>query len=441
MNKMEGILYNAAQQEGMRVLTNMLTNYSSSSSSGGGGRAGPSNALTPRKTPRKRSKQAGKQAAKTKTKTKKSSSTGFRSRTTTGMSSGFFRKGGRKSKRPYKNRYIASRKGVLATFEVGGVVNDPNCVYVGHTTCPPNRLRYMMLHAIVKAVMAPLGNYPESVTSAFPLVIAGDIFQIAYKPNSEPLTGILFFTFTFGSTGDTPDTVVNSIMLAALFLALTNQVEFLRAEYIPHTTNTRMKYYRVLLSNAKLTITSKSSFKVQNRSISDILDEDSDAVDNVPLYGKSYFGTGNGTQNQRDQAGFRPFIAHNLHGIISRAASSSLAVQEPPNPYTFSNVKSTSKIHLDPGQIKTSVLYYKAKIPFYRLLPAMFGDVTDPIFKKTNIGKFSLFALERMIHALTTDLNLYCAYEHNLEMSCFLTGGYPPPTARIFQQNFYDGTP
>lgn len=355
-------------------------------------------------------------------------------------SSGFLYRGKKGSKKPYKKRYNASRKGVLATFETGGVIEDANCVYVGHCTCPPNRLRYMMLHAILKAVMAPLGNYPESVTSPFPLIVAGDIFQIAYKVNSEPTTSVTFFAFTFGSTADTPETVVASIMLAALFIALTNQVEFIRAEYIPHTTNTRMKYYRLLLSNAKLVISSKSAFKIQNRSITNISDDDANDVDNVPLFGKSYSGSGNGTQNQKDQAGFRPFIAHNLYGVISRAAGTSDAVKEPPNPYTFMNVKGTSKVHLDPGQLKTSVLTYSATIPFYRLLPAMFGDVTDPTYKKTNVGKFSLFALERMIHATSEELQLYCAYEHNLELSCYLIGGYPPPTARIWKQNFYDGS-
>lgn len=435
---MEGILFNAAQAAAKRAISGYL---SSNSSSGG---AGPSNPRTPRQTPRKKSKTSGKKGGKTgNVATQTQTRSGFSGSARAGSygrSTGFFRKGRKKSKRAYKKRYVASRKGLLATFEVGGTISDDHCVYVGHTTCPPNRMRYMMLHAILKATMAPLGNYPESVTAAFPLVISGDVFQISYKPNSEPLTTVLTFPFTFASTADTPDTVVNSIMLQVAFIELTNQVEFIRSEYIPDTTNTRMKYYRVLLSNAKLVISSKSSFKIQNRSVASISDDDADNVDNVPLHGKSYFGIGNGTQNQRDQVGFRPFIAHNLHGIIARSAGTNVSVREPPNPFTFTNVKRVAKAHLEPGQIKTSVLSYRASVPFYRLLPSMFGDITNPTYKKTNIGKFSMFALERMIHASEGELMLETAYEHNLEISCHIVGGYPPPTARIFDQNFYNGS-
>ena len=64
----------------------------------------------------------------------------------------------------------------------------------------------------------------------------------------------------------------------------------------------------------------KSSFKIQNRS-SNGVDDDADDVDNIPLYGKSYYGKSNGMNMgiyrntlATGYPGRTPFFANNTYG-------------------------------------------------------------------------------------------------------------------------------
>lgn len=378
-----------------------------------------------------------KQGNPTATGSKKKNGTYTRRSAITAKSAGFFKAGKKGSKKRYKKRYTASRKGVLATFEIGGTAADDHCIYIGHTTCPPNRMRYMMMHAIIKAILWPMCVYPESVNLTIPECGTGDIFRLHYRVDSESATSPVNLDATVSGT-TTPEQLVTFFLTSTTFEQFTNQVEFIRFEFIPDPTAGKLTYKRIVLSNAKLVLTTKSTFKIQNRSINEAGDEDANDVDNVPLYGKHYTGKGSGAQYVKAQTGFRPFIAHNSNGIIARSAGTDETLHEPPNPYHFSNVTKCAKAHLDPGQIKTNTLTYKASVPFYRLLPSMFGDISDPTFKKTSVGKFAMFALERMIHATGEEPELTCAYEHNLELTAMLKNGYPSATARIFEQTFFN---
>lgn len=358
------------------------------------------------------------------------------SRTSNSRSGGFFRRNTRPGFRRYQTRYVASRKGVIGTFETGGIINDNQSVYIGHNTCPPNRLQFMILQALVKSLFNKLGVYPTSTGLALTNTISGDTFRIAYRANSDAGTGESYFDYVFvGAT--TPDTIVANIINLTAWKNATNTVEFLRAEYFPDAANTDLPYCKLILTNAKLVIASKSSLKIQNRTVNETDEENRNEVDNVPLYGKSYYGTGNGAQYVNQNMAVVPFITHRLHGVLAKP-SSDASLDEPPLPQHFTNVSKASKVKLEPGQIKTSVLVTKVTLPFFKMAFSIFGDVSSGtvIYKKTNLGKFVFYGLERMIHAASEAPDIYCAYEHNLEMTCHLIGGYPPATARIFEQNF-----
>lgn len=351
-------------------------------------------------------------------------------------SGGFFRPGTRAGVRHYRSRNTASRKGVLATFETGGVISDSQCVYIGHNTFPPNRLQYMMLHSIVKSLFNGMGIYPTNINLPLTQTEAGDIFRITYRADSDPGTVESAFNIPF-SGANTPDELVTSVLSLVSFQNATNQIAFLRAEYFPISSNVNLSYRKLILTNAKLVVKAKSALKIQNRSINEADEENRNEVDNVPLNGKSYEGTGNGAQYVDQNGTSIPYIAHKTYGVLVKA-SPGASEDEPPIPQHFTNVNKSAKVQIEPGQLKTSVLYSSMTIPFYRLGFALFGDVSTGvvIYKKTNLGKFRFFAMERMIHAQSEVPDLTCAFEHNLEISSYLIGGYPTPTARIFGQNF-----
>lgn len=354
------------------------------------------------------------------------------------IAGGRFTKPKNKNKKNYKARSYASQKGILATYEVGGIGEDSNALYIGHCTCPPNRLRLMMYNALVKALLMKMDIYPAVATDAIPYTTAGDKFVIQYRTDSDPGATIQSMIYLF-VTPASPADVADSFATQAVTLQFTNQVVFVDFNFIPEPGG-RLSYARLHLLTAKLAIESKSSFKIQNRSVNEEGDINKNDVDNVPLYGKTYGGMGTGTQYVTSGAGKRPFICHNLHGVIAKLAGTDDTLKEPPIPHHFSDVKKVSKNMLDPGQMKTSVLYYKSSVSFSRLLSFLYGDVHNPDFKKTELGKFVFFGLERMIHSKLAVEPMQVAYEHNLELSAYVKPGRPDTTARVFGQSFYDAT-
>nr|CRY97148.1 hypothetical protein [uncultured prokaryote] len=380
---------------------------------------------------------AKKTRSSTKTVTKKRGNGKTRVAANASRSSGFFKKATKRNYRSYRSRYKASSNGVLATFETGGVAADVNAVYVGHCTCPPNRMVYMFYHAILKNLFGKMGVYPTNVTTKIPNLDEGDTVRISFRSNSEPASITQNLTYDIPGAGASPADIVETWYTNSQ--TFTNQVVFLETIYTPNSSGTGLlAWTRVMLQNAKMNIYSKSAFKLQNRSSAVVDESNRNSIDACPLYGKAYQGTGNGAQYLESEAGERPLICHTVYGVIARPASDVSSLQEPPIPQHFTNISKSSKAHIDPGQVKTDVLIYRATLSMYRLLPLMFGAGADLTYKKTNMGKFKIFGLEKMIHAEEEEPATEVAFEANLEMSAALIAGRPQPTARIFSHSFYN---
>jgi len=181
---------------------------------------------------------------------------------------------------------------------------------------------------------------------------------------------------------------------------------------------------------------SKASLKLQNRTRGGSIE--SDAVDNIPLYGKCYEGSGNYFSYYRDTFGatapFSPngenttFVVNNAYctfdnGLAVADNSNVQTLREPPPGTMFDRVKKTGKAHLDPGMIKTSVLTASKKFSFNALQRYLGVNRAQENQQNMNIGKYRFFLLEKMVHAEadTAENQIQVAWEHDIKLAAIVT--------------------
>jgi hypothetical protein len=151
------------------------------------------------------------------------------------------------------------------------------------------------------------------------------------------------------------------------------------------------------LKRAKMAYYIKSSLKIQNRTTNTATSTEADDVDNVPLYGKAYDGPGNYFSLGENY--FSP--AHNTQqNFFIRGNLSTEPMAEPLPVGQFKRLKTCGKAHLDPGQIKTSVLTDSGKMGF-NMLTLKLG-ASEAATNILAIGKQRVYILEKMIQSVAT---------------------------------------
>jgi len=206
------------------------------------------------------------------------------------------------------------------------------------------------------------------------------------------------------------------------------KLRFIQLRYDPNGSGSQWRRVQIDCENLKVRIESKSALKIQNRSINSVGNDEEDDVDNVPLYGRSYSGKGTGTTIIG--GGEQPPSGQSLFGDASTGMillDGTANLREPMLPYAAIDAKRSAKAKLDPADIKTSVLTDKFTIGVNKLLTLM-GNVsgTNP---KSRIGKFRVFAFEKMIETVKVDADVVpmtLAYEVNHRLAMEAIGGSSP---------------
>lgn len=351
-------------------------------------------------------------------------------------SAGRFRRGTRRLQTLDK----FSMKGVVLAMEKGGVLEDAaepwaQSITLGHTNFSQFNMKAIVAMALTKLCSQKLGinleNFYEGIK---PEANSGRFFfKLTKKQNTvdNAVSTSTMVDYTnnwidlarwfYGHLGDsTATTEWLSLACDEDFVQAANAVSFSRR-------------FNIDLSKCRIHLYSKSALKIQNRTINASGSDEADDVDNVPLYGKSYEGRGSfayyktGMQtvqvlypNIVDSDYLMNAAATNVtgkYGIINvkNAVGSTLA--EPPGKAQFAHVQSVGKAHLDPGQIKTSVLINNFTVS----LNSLIKNLMDPSSVKSLLskyGKFRFFILEKMIQAVGTDSTkcIRIAYEVDLKL-------------------------
>lgn len=346
------------------------------------------------------------------------------------------------------NKYL--KNGIVQATEHGEVLNswnpaDPSTqpsaqvLYVGHTTACPEAYRVIIGQAILKKLLRNCGLRSDDFTQLLPCQTLGtQALQIrlysrtaaadANSPDGQDLV-------TWNVLTETPNTRA-ALLSDFLFPAsdTTDQRIFTNLALFGAIGTTFVPLGFVDMQNLQIHFHVKSALKMQNRTGQLESNNEADDVDNVPIYGRSYGGTGNGAVYRgaypaSGTVGKIPLTANDFSWHIAPTPQTTLGTRanlwlEPPFQKEFIGCKESGKIHLDPGEIKTSLLNHTQSISFVRMYNMLYNGTTTPSAGyRFLFGKYRFFCVEKMIQALATTSfsSIKVAFEVDCKMGCYVT--------------------
>lgn len=311
--------------------------------------------------------------------------------------------------------------GVIMTKETGlSTVNGPaQSIICGHGTFPYRSIAELLYRLLIKRLFMKANiqvrNFTDIINTSDGPLFPNDIIRLSYKQNYGTATTVSQLDFSVDATinPESWDDIISHYH-TTLGNGTRNQ-NFIRIEYIPYASGVSRQALELI--GATIYMDFKSTFKMQNQTPGS--NAESDVVNNVPIMGKFYEGNGTGTNTFRNGAVEQQFIINDVHGSYVNPIDTALVytgLSEPPPPGYFTNVKKFGKVHLDAGQLKTSVLTYKRRILLNKLCEIIYGNEASHDDLKPN-GKFRFFHWEHMLKSSTSVSDLSIAMEHNLRMA------------------------
>lgn len=348
-------------------------------------------------------------------------------------SKGFFKV---KKYRP-KKRELNAVKGVEVTNERYKVLTSTGqTIWFGHTAFAVVDAYQNMWRTIIKQLSFRMGNGVKNFSELLSAynITTGDVFQVVYT-----LGDSVHQTVNFSVLGtSTWESVMNAF---AGDLGMQQEGVVLRYISFSPTTNPSPTAadatpVRMDLEYSYIRMYAKSTMKVQNRTFNSTDNDQTDDIDNAPLYGKIYSGVGNGMQPSSLSIGSAgpSFIANEVTGYIE-VTPVGVDYREPLHQLYFNHVSQKGKAHLDPGEIKTSTLNFRRNIHVNVLMKhfaTLLGGATPK--NRDSLGKFRIYALERMLDTGSA-LNLQVGLEINSYLNMSMYSRVPKKTQPIFFRN------
>lgn len=304
------------------------------------------------------------------------------------------------------------------TGEFGGTTSDVDMVVMGHTTAPTDIIYKQVWAAVIKKLFR-LADY-DILDPSIPIPVPG-VIVITWKRSTADSVQLVSLQVGLGYTLETFEDVLVSLVSNTMGFnsnssSDVSSLEFLAIAYSPDTPlpgdNITMHESRMRLDECNVSVSVKSTLKMQNRTVNHT-GEDENAVDNVPLYGKSYEGTGSGAYWINLDNDNSSFIADRANGVIKTTRPG--AMKEPPKPSEFKGTQKTGKIKVEPGYIKTSSLSSYAShklVTWFRMcIPGEF--VTKG---QSHFGKYRFFCVEKILDPDHV-ASINCAFEHNIRIT------------------------
>jgi len=315
-------------------------------------------------------------------------------------------------------------KGIVKTLETSITAVNNDCCIIGHSTRMPQEELKMTAKALLKSLISQDLDYVTNMDDTISLGVLANITITYYI---DPLTTALTTDTIPIALVDTYQTIAGliSTRFDGIMNSGGNRVQFESMTLNKLIGAVYIRFARINLSSTTIHYWTKSDMKIQNRSTNEA-SEEIDVVDQVPIYGKSYEGKGNGTILKGTRfIPHNPVIADENTGLIlaSTAGSSAQALREPPAPKAFIGIKKFGKQKLEPGEIKTSTLNVEWKANFnvwFSELQRVGGGYAISNFRISTKGLFRFFALEKMI-ALAGETPVILGLEVNAKYGCYIT--------------------
>jgi len=330
-----------------------------------------------------------------------------------------------------------AKNGVVISLENGHVHSDGrSATYLAHSTLPGLAVFRACVASLIKKIFVMAGYQIKNFEEA--LLASSDyqsILRLSYKKRDDTDLLVHDFTIVTGVSATTLQSLTRDVEIFFESKQATNTVPLVMLKFALYQDIGVLSTAKVLateldLTNCRFDVYSKSRFKIQNRTVNSATSDEADNVDNVPIDGKYYEVNSNGTM-------FRDYSTQVATGTVTAALTTSIIYgtlrMDPLPPSTGTNMykevplssqivgcKKTGKAHLDPGDIKTSVMTDTLEISLNQLIQKVYygSDIAFDLFKQIWFGKTRIFCFEKMIDAVatTSDNAFKVAYEHDLDI-------------------------
>lgn len=373
-------------------------------------------------------------ASSTKTKSKKSKKSAVRVGSATGKYAGKFKNA--VSVRSRFDKYLD--KGVVLKTEYGGVFADlRNVTYIGHSTMPALTVLKVAWGALMKALFAKAQMYIKNWDTPVLDSPQSKNMRVRIYYKTLDSQAVAFEELLIVAQGSSLATIVDDIIskFGVEGTKIHPQQQFLsirlfnEIELVP----TFVQCAYTSLVEAYIEFYSESELKLQNRTVNTTANDQADDVDNVPIHGRSFDFRSNGTVFRdynlpagTDAAALTSDVNYGFYpfGGILPSATGTTMYDDIPTPSQFAGVYGSMNNHLDPGQIKNSILRDSASITLNGLYSVICntGDrsLTSGIqvTKRTWIGKSRFFCWEKQVNtvAATSENSFKLAFEANVEL-------------------------
>lgn len=357
----------------------------------------------------------------------------------TSISAGFFSRG--KSSQSVLDKF--AKKGVVISYEKGQqIFGTGNSCLMIHSNFAKQNLGKLVAAALTKLVAQhaglPFASWQNRMTGSS----LGIRLTLSYR-NIQ--TGAIQSWASDFAPNKTFNDIQDWFYTQISGNITTDQFMFTSLKYsdwVDPVPNNYQDKFTLNIDKARIHLYSKSTLKIQNRSKASSVE--ADAVDNIPLFGKSYEGSGNyclfRSDNSQELPAMEQINSGNEYcsnGFMVSSAGGYASLQEPPAKAMFTYVKREGPAHLDPGMIKTSALVYSRSMKLNTLIRDLDAVGTSPALQTCKYGKFRMFILEKLLQdSINVEANqINVAYEHDNKIAAYITANKHTATHYIINHS------
>lgn len=336
---------------------------------------------------------------------------------------GKFKKAKRVRKTRKRTRFM--NKGVVIKLEDGGIQQDAQCVYVGVHNSPNKQLHQAMWYCVTKCLYKKYGIEIESWTQTLGGLNFEHKIRLGYRRAG---TSALQSIVTAGFDGaDSYNTVATAVANLVETSGLTKDDYFDYAFLTSQDTiagGSDVIVSRIDMAHFSLEWKNYGLITVQNRTNAGTstgaanIDENENSVTNNPLVGKLY--------NVKNLNQLRPnfatktiadeMLANTDRGYLS-FSSNDAEYNKPPKGIQFENVKSSSRIMLQPGEIKKYTVRTKKYVKFNTFWTHFAEDLyTDD--SPFHFGDMVVMGFEKLLDSRNDEQSIEVGFETNITINC-----------------------
>lgn len=304
------------------------------------------------------------------------------------------------------------KNGAHLAQEVAGTFSDAECAFVGCSSSPAFQTLKVVCMGICRKMFE--SGSRQSITNPMSIISGSNGMTVRFRAK-EGSTGVISNSMVYanalGFSLEELATQFTTILISNRVMSIS-----LRPFSLDYYTTTNVVPHAFLdLSNLDVFIKTSTTLKVQNRTAT-VEGEDAEDVDNQPIKGYLYTGSGMQPRNNVDVA--VAFDCNTVNGMILKSGSSTNSTQDPPHPGTFKSAKAVA-VYVNPGQVKITRFFVEKKIDFWKFVTqitpeALIGNQSYV----QSFGQWRMLALEKIIDVGTNPILVAYEAEYDLKSYC-----------------------